>query len=189
MILGSSGRCRRRGAADEAPRGVDVDLRLAAVHQAGGDSGLDDQLDHVLRICSRDIPPGCAGWIHHGVHADGLTARRTHGDLGLAVGPQIVQRPACAGRSAAGHLVGQEMARGISSGVCRRSRTSSPGRPRRCPARRRPWPWPRSLVTPRAMSGLLVDVGDDGAGVAVDSLGPVIADVQHHLPGDLGDIT
>ena len=36
---------------------------------------------------------------------------------------------------------------------------------------------------------VLAIVGDNGAGVAVEAvLGPVIADVQHHLTGDLGDI-
>ena len=39
------------------------------------------------------------------------------------------------------------------------------------------------------VGGLLVDAGDDAAGVAVEAvLGPVIADVPHHIPDDLGDV-
>ena len=48
----------------------------------------------------------------------------------------------------------------------------------------------QALVHPQGdVGGLLVDGGEDGAGVAVKAeLGPVIADVPHHLPGDLGDV-
>ena len=39
------------------------------------------------------------------------------------------------------------------------------------------------------VAALLVDIGDDSAGVAIKAvLGPVVADVQHYLAGDLGDV-
>ena len=39
------------------------------------------------------------------------------------------------------------------------------------------------------VAGLLVDVGDDGAGVAVEAIGGVVvADIADHLAGDLGDV-
>ena len=134
------------------------------------------------------------GGEHHGVHAGGLAALVVlHGDLGLAVGAEVVHQALLTHvGQALGHLVGQGDGQGhqlrrLVAGVAEHHALVA-----------------RAVVQLTValglglvalvhaqgdVAGLLVDVGDDGAGVAVEAvLGAVVADVQHHLAGDLGDV-
>ena len=136
-----------------------------------------------LRICSRRGLGGVLGGDDDGVDAHGAAVFVVlHGDLGLAVGPQIVHQALLADLGQAlGQLVAQgdgqgHQLRGLVAGVAEH----------------------HALVAGAAhlvvgaqgdVGGLLVDAGDDAAGVAVEAvLGPVIADVPHHVPDDLGDV-
>ena len=113
------------------------------------------------------------GGQNHGVHAEGLAVVTVlHGDLGLAVGAEVVHQALLRGLVAgvaehhtlvAGAVVQLALAGGL--GLV-------------------------ALVHAQGdVAGLLVDIGDDGACVAVKAvLGAVVADVQHHLAGDLGDV-
>ena len=130
----------------------------------------------------------------HGVHAHRLVVLVVlHGHLGLAVGAQVVHGPLLAHLGQAlGHLVGQgdgqgHELRGLVTGIAEHHALVA------------------GTVVQRAVSALfglqglvnaqgdvralLVDVGDDAAGVAVKAvLGPVIADLPDDLAGDLGDV-
>ena len=135
------------------------------------------------------------GGHHHRVDADGLVVLVVlHRDLGLAVGPEIVHLALLADLGELhSQLLGQgdgqgHQLRGLVAGVAEH----------------------HALVTGAVVQAvvlaallglqalvhahgdiprLLVDRGDDGAGLAVKAeLGPVIADLLHHLAGQLGDI-
>ena len=180
-------------AADKAAGGVHIDLRLA-VQQLGRNSGLDDQLDHILADLLQRHVRAVLGGQHHGIHADGLAVLVVlHGDLGLAIGTQIVHQALLPHvGQALGHLVGDGDRQGhqlrrlvagvaehhalVAGAVVQLALAGGLGL--------------IALVHAQSdIAGLLIDVGDDGAGVAVKAaLGGVIADVQHHLAGDLGDI-
>ena len=134
------------------------------------------------------------GGQHHGVHADRLAAVVVlHGDLGLAVGTQIVHQTLLAHiGQALGHLVcdrdGQRhQLRRLVAGVAEHHALVAGAVIQLALA------LGLGLVAlvhaQRDIAGLLVDVGDDGAGIAVEAvLGAVVADVQHHLTGDLGNV-
>ena len=160
----------------------------------GGDGGVDDQLDHILAdLLQRDIGAVLGGQ-HHGVHADGCAVLIVlHGDLGLTVRTEIVHQTLLAHiGQALGHLVGdgdsqRHQFRRLVAGVAEHHALVAGAVVQLALA------LGLGLVAPvhaqRDVAGLLVDVGDDGAGVAVKAvLGAVVADVQHHLTGDLGDI-
>ena len=127
------------------------------------------------------------GGYHHGVHADGLAAFIVlHGDLGFAVGAQIVHQTLLAHvGQALGHLVGQRngqrhQLRGLVAGVAEHHTllvvAGLLG-------------LQRLIHAQRDVAGLLVDVGDDGAGVAVKTIGGVVvADVTDYVTGDLGNV-
>ena len=134
------------------------------------------------------------GGQHHGIHADGLAVLVVlHGDLGLAIGTQIVHQTLLAHvGQALGHLVGdgdsqRHQLRRLVAGVAEHHALVTGAVVQLALA------GGLRLVAlvhaQRDIAGLLVDVGDDGAGIAVKAaVGGVVADVQHHLPGDLGDI-
>ena len=134
------------------------------------------------------------GGDHHGVHPNGSAVFVIlHGDLGLAVGAQIVHQALLADLGQAhGHLLGQgngqgHQLRGLVAGIAEHHALVAGAVVQLLIG---------VLLGLQALvhahgdvAGLLVDVGDDGAGVAVEAvLGPVIADIQHHLAGDLWDI-
>ena len=130
----------------------------------------------------------------HGVHPDGLAALVIlHGDLGLAVGTEIVHQLLLADLGEAlGHLVGQgdrqrHQLGGLVAGVAEHHALVAGAVVQRGVAAGLGL---QGLVHAHGdVAGLLVDVGDDAAGGAVEAvLGPVIADVQDHLAGDLGDV-
>ncbi len=180
-------------AADKAAGGVHIDLRLA-VQQSGGHGGLDDQLDHILADLLQRHVGAVLGGQHHGIHADGLAVLAVfHGDLGLAVGTKIVHQALLphVGQTL-GHLLCDGDSQGhqlrrlvagiaehhalVAGAVVQLALTGGFGLV--------------ALVHAQGdIAGLLVDIGDNGAGVAVKAaFGGVVADVQHHLAGDLGDI-
>ena len=182
-----------RATNDEAACGIDVDLGVL-VHQLSGNRGLDDQFDHIPADLIQRCLGGMLGGDHHGIHTGGLAILVIlHRHLRLAVGAQVIHQLFLTDlRQALGHLLGQgdrqrhqlrRLVAGvaehhalIAGAVVQRTVTGLLGL--------------QTLVHAHGdIAGLLVDVGDHGAGVAVEAvLGPVIADVQHHLTGDLGDI-
>jgi hypothetical protein len=116
----------------------------------------------------------------------GVTVFVFDGHLGLAVGPQKIDSPVFAYlASRRVSLWAYMMGIGISSGV------SSVANPNINPWSPAPWslynPWP--VLTPWAMSGLVVDAGDDRTGSPVKPhLGRVIADILDGFPHDLGHV-
>jgi len=182
------------GAADdEAAGGVHIELGIL-VQQLRGHGGLDDQLDHIPADLVQGSLGGMLGGDHHGVHPNGSAVFVIlHGDLGFAVGAQIVHQALLADLGQAhGHLLGQgngqgHQLRGLVAGIAEHHALVAGTVVQLLVG---------GLLGLQALvhahgdvAGLLVDVGDHGAGVAVEAvLGPVIADVQHHLAGELGDI-
>ena len=134
------------------------------------------------------------GGQHHGIHADGLAVLVVlHGDLGLAIGTQIVHQTLLphVGQTL-GHLVGdgdsqRHQLRRLVAGVAEHHTLIAGAVVQLALAGGLGL---IALIHAQSdIAGLLIDVGDDGAGVAVKAaLGGVVADVQHHLAGDLGDI-
>ena len=116
-----------------------------------------------------------------------------HGDLGLAVGTEVVHGAVLAHLGeAAGHFVGQgdgqgHELRGLVAGVAEHHALVTGAVVQLAVALLLGL---QGFVHPQGDVGaLLVDVGDDAAGVAVKAvLGPVIADAADHFPGDLGDV-
>ena len=167
---------------DKAAGGIDIVFGVL-VQQLRRHGGLDHQLDHVpadlLQLRLRAV----LGGDDDGVHPDGATLLVIlDGDLGLAIGPEIGNQPLLADLGQAlGQLVAERdgqghQLRGLVAGVAEH----------------------HALVAGAAhlvvgaqgdVPGLLVDVGDDAAGVAVKAvLGPVVADLPHHLAGDPGNV-
>ena len=134
------------------------------------------------------------GGQHHGVHADGCAVLIVlHGDLGLTVRTEIVHQTLLAHvGQALCHLLGdgdsqRHQLRRLIAGVAEHHALVAGAVVQLALA------LGLGLVAlvhaQRDVAGLLVDVGDDSAGIAVEAiLGAVVADVQHHLTGDLGDI-
>ena len=134
------------------------------------------------------------GGDHHGVHADGLAAFIVlHGDLGFAVGAQIVHQTLLAHvGQALGHLVGQRngqrhQLRGLVAGVAEHHTLVAGAVVQLVVAGF--LGLQRLIHAQRNVAGLFVDVGDDGAGVAVKTIGGVVvADVTDYVTGDLGNV-
>ena len=134
------------------------------------------------------------GGDHHGVHAGGLAVVIIfHGDLRLAVGAQIGQQTLLAHvGQALGHLVGQRDGQrhqlgGLVAGVAEHHALIAGAVVQLIVAGF--LGLQRLVHAQRDVAGLLVDVGDDGAGIAVKAVGGVIvADVADHFAGDLGDV-
>ena len=170
-----------RAAHDEAAGGVDIILGVL-VQQLGGDGGLDDLLHHVgAQLLHADGIAVLAG-NDHSVHADGLAVHVLDSDLALAVRTQIVQLAALADfGQLLGQLVGQADGHGHQLGGLVAGITEH-----------------HALVAGAAdlivgaegdVGALAVDVGDDGAGVGVESeLCAGIADVSHDLADGLLEI-
>ena len=135
------------------------------------------------------------GGQHHRVHPDGLAAFIVlHGDLALAVGPEVVHLALLAHL---GQLQGQLVGQGDGQGHQLRGLTAGVAEHPALVARAVVQPvvqlallgLQRLVHAQGDVGGLLVDVGDDGAAVAVKAaLAVDIADVTHHLAGDLGDV-
>ena len=182
------------GAADdEAAGGVHIELGIL-VQQLRGHGGLDDQLDHIPADLVQGSLGGMLGGDHHGVHPNGSAVFVIlHGDLGFAVRAQIVHQALLADLGQAhGHLLGQgngqgHQLRGLVAGVAEHHALVAGAVVQLAVG---------GLLGLQALvhaqgniAGLLVDVGDHGAGMAVEAiLGPVIANVQHHLPRNFGDV-
>ena len=135
------------------------------------------------------------GGNHHGVHTQGTVLLVIlHGDLGLSVGTQIVGQTLLAHLSQAhGQLLGQGDGQGhellgLVAGVAEHHALVAGAVVQAVVL--------SALLGLQALvhahgdvGGLLVDGGDDSAGVAVKAeLGAVVADIPHHVPGDLGDV-
>ena len=134
------------------------------------------------------------GGDHHGVHPDrAVILVVLHGDLALAVRPQVGQLAALADSSEpAGQLLchgqgqGHQLG-GLVAGVAKHHALVAGAVVQLS--------FLAGAVLQRLVDahgdvgGLLVDGGDNGAGVAVEAvLAPVIADVPDHFPGDLGNV-
>ncbi len=178
----------------KAAGGVDQDAGVP-VQQGGGNGGLHHQFDHVGANLLQGGLGGVLGGEHHRVHPDGPAVRAVlHSDLALAVGPQVVHQLVLAHLGEPlGQLVGQGDGQGhqllrLPAGVAEHHALV-------------PRAVVQAVVQPALLGlqglvhaqsdvgGLLVNVGDDSAGVAVKAvLGPVVADVPDHLPGDFGDV-
>ena len=131
---------------------------------------------------------------HHSVHPNGLAALVIlHGDLSLAVGAQIVHQALLAHvRQTLGHFLrngdGQRhQLRRFVAGIAEHHALVAGAVVQLGIAAALGL---QALVHAQGdVTALLVDVGDNGAGVSVKAVfGAVIADVQHHLTGDLGDV-
>ena len=131
----------------------------------------------------------------HGVHPYGvLVLVVLHGDLGLAVGTQVVQGAVLThGSEPLSQLVGQRDGQGhellsLPAGIAEHH-TLVAGAAVQLVGHLA-LPGLQGLVHAHGdVGGLLVDVEYHAAGVAVKAvLGPVIADVPDDLPGHLGDV-
>ena len=131
---------------------------------------------------------------HHGVHPNGLAVLIVlHGDLGLAIGAQIVNQALLAHIcQALGHFLrngdrqGHQL-RGLIAGVAEHHTLVAGAVVQGGIAGALGL---QALIHAQSdVAALLVDIGDDGTGVAVEAvLSPVVADVQHHLAGNLGNV-
>ena len=134
------------------------------------------------------------GGDHHRVHAGGLAAFVIlYGDLGLTVGTQIGQQTLLAHvGQALGHLVGQRDGQGhqlrrLVAGVAEHHALIAGAVVQLVVAGL--LGFQRLVHAQRDIAGLLVDVGDNGAGVAVKAIGGVVvADIADHLAGNLGNV-
>ena len=183
-----------RTAHHETACGVYIDLGVV-VHEAGGDGGTDHQVDHVLADLRQLHLGPMLGGHHHRVNAQGLVILVIlHGDLGLAVGTQIVHQPLLAHLGqAAGQLVSQgdgqrHILLRLIAGVAEHHALVSGSVVQAIVLL--PLLGLQALVHAHGdVGGLLVNRGEHRTGVAVKAkLGPVITDVSHHIPGDLGDV-
>ena len=182
-----------RAADDEAAGGVD-EVAGVVVEQLGRDGRADDELDHILAQLCHVHFRGVLRAEHDGVHAHGAVLLVVlDRDLRLAVGPQIVHQTLLAhGGQALGQLVGQR------DGQRHQLRRLVAGEAEHHALVAR-------AVVERAVAGLLalerlvhaegdvrallVDVRDDGAGLAVKTvLRTVVADLAHGLAHDLRDV-
>ena len=182
-----------RAADDEAAGGVDVDLCLV-VQKLGGDDVADDIADHVAADHVRRGLGRVLGREDDRVHAHRAALLVVFdGDLGLAVGAQIVEKTALAHLGEpARHLVRQrdrqrhELLR-LAAGIAEHHALVA-GAVLQLGVRVL-LALQRAVHAERDVAGLLVDVGDDAAGVAVKAvLGPVIADGADDFARDLRDV-
>ena len=180
-----------RGAADNEPaRGIDQIPGLPA-DQLRGNHGLHHLLQQLLPDLLLGNLRRVLGGDHHRVHRHGLAVLIHHGHLGLAVGPQPGQgavlphlRQLAGQPVAQGDGHGQQLRRLVAGVAEHHALVAGAGLP--------------GLFLP-ALQGLVHALGDvralgmhrgeHGAGVAVKVLfTAVVSDVQHHLPGDIGDL-
>lgn len=150
--------------------------------------------NHILADLIQLCLGAVLGGQNHRIHPDRLVVLIVlHRHLGFAVGTEVIHLPLLADLGEAlGHFMGQgngqgHALRGLVTGVAKHHALI-----------------PRAvvqlavalglglqrLVHPQGDVGtLLVDVGDDAAGVTVKAiLGPVIADLPDHLPGNLRNV-
>ena len=177
------------GAADdEAACWVDIILR-ALIQQLRRGHGLDDLADHVLPDLVQADLRAVLGGDDHRVHPDGAVVLVVlHRHLALAVGPHIGELSALADlRHPAAELVGQGDGQGhqlrrLVAGVAEHHALVAGAVAQLAVGALLVL---QGLVHPQGdVGGLLVDVGDDAAGVAVKAvLGPVVADVPGSPPG------
>ena len=158
-----------------------------------GDDGTDDLLDHVLADGLQGDLGGVLGGDHHGIHTGGLAVHILHSDLGLAVGTEVVQLAALTdGGQSLGQLVGQGDGQGHELG----SLVAGVAEHETLVARagvesvRLTVLGLQGLVHAHGdIGGLLVDGGDDGAGVAVKAvLGTGVSDLADGLADDLLEV-
>ena len=147
-------------------------------------------LDDVLLQLGIVHVRGVLGGHHHGMHPQGAAVLVFHGNLGLAVGAQVGQLPALTYLSqAAGEPVGQgdgqgHVLGGFVAGIAEHHALIS-----RASIELILRPALQGVVhTHGDVAGLLVHADQHRAGIAVKAIfGPVIADIDHLLPGDLVD--
>ncbi len=147
---------------------------------SAGTTGLDHLLEDVLAHGLDGNEAAVLGGDDDGVHAHRPVALVLDRDLALAVGPQVVDEALAADlRQAAGQLVRQhdrqrhQLGR-LAAGVAEHQAlvAGAPG-----------------VDTHRDVRRLLVDRGDDRAGLVVEAvLGAGVADVLDRLPDDRGEV-
>ncbi len=141
------------------------------------------QLQHVPPDLLQAGLGGVLGGEHNGVDAHRAAVLVVlHGDLGLPVRPQVGDQALLADL---GQALGQLVAQGDGQGHFFRRLVAGVAEHHALV------PGAAHLVVGAQgdIRGLLVDAGDDAAGVAVKAvLGPVVTDVPHHLPDDPGDV-
>ena len=181
-----------RAADDKAAGGVDVDFRFGA-HQFLWNDGVDDlALDVGAKLLHRHIRGVLVG-NNDGFHRDRPVVLILDGDLGLAVRTQVRKGAVLAHlgqalcqlvRQRDGH---RHQLRGVVAGKAEHhalvARTvvllGDAGF----------LGFQRAVNTQRDVAGLLVDRGDDAAGVAVKAkFCAVVADVADNLARDFGDV-
>ena len=154
---------------------------------------MDHHVDHVPANLFQCNLRAVLGGEHYRVHPDGPSVFVLHSDLGLAVWPQIVHQTHLTHLGQPlGHLVGQGDGQGhqlrrLVAGVAKHHALVA-GAVLKLSVL-------ALLVLQRLIhahgdvAGLLVNVGDNAAGVTVKAvLGPVIADVPDHFPGKLCNV-
>ena len=182
-----------RSADHKAAGGIDIDLGVL-VQQLSRNGGLDDQLNHILADLLQRSLGAMLGGQHHRIHAHGLAALIVlHRDLGLAVGTQVVHQT---GLTHLGQLLGhlvrkrdgqRHQLRRFIAGITEHHALIAGAVIQLAVAGL--FRLQGSVNAHGDVAGLLVDVGDNAAGIAVKAvLGAVIADLTHHLAGDLGNI-
>ena len=181
------------GAADhEAPGRIDEKAGLAVQVLTGNrmsDHVLDDLIPNLRHRNIRLV----LGRYHHRIHPDRPVALVFHGNLGLAVRPQVRQDPTLA------HL--RQPARQSVSEIDRQGHQVQAlvgGISVHHPLVSRPQLTISDLprldlqggVHPQSDVGrLLVDGGDHGAGIAIKAeFGPGVTDLPHRFPGDVSNI-
>ena len=152
-----------RSADDEASGRIDIDLCLL-IQQFCRHSGFDHQVDHIPADLLQLRLRGVLGRDHDGVHAHRPSLLVIlDGDLGLSVRPEVVHKPLLADlRQALGQLMRQgdckrHLFRRLIAGIAEHHALV---------------PCSADLVVgaQRDITGLLVDVHDDAAGVAVETV-------------------
>ena len=192
LAAGQTG-VRLRAADDKAAGGVD-EIAGLLVEQLGRDGRADDELDHVLAQLGHVDLRRVLRAEHDGVHAHGVILLVIlDGDLRLAVGTQIVHQLLLAhGGQALGELVRERdrqrhELRRLVAGVAEHHALIARTVIERIFAGL--LALERVVDAEGDVGALLVDVRDDGAGLAVKAVfGAVVADLAHGLAHDLRNV-
>ena len=178
---------------NKAAGGVDIDLGVVPLDALGVQDRGDDVLDHI-GLDDVHVLDGLAvlGRDNHGRDLHGLVVLVAHGDLGLAVGAQVVKGVVLAhGGQALGHAAGQVMGHGhkhgrLVAGIAKHHALVA-GAHRVDGIARAAGLGVKGLVDAGGDVGaLLVDQVKNAAGIAVKTvLGAVVANAADGLARDL----
>lgn len=188
-------RVRVGPAQDEAARGVDEVLRLPVLQVLRGDGLAHHLPDQVLPQLLLLHLGGVLGGDHHGLDVKGLVPLVDHGDLGLAVGPEVGQKPRLPHLGEAhGEAVGQGDGEGhelggLVGGVTEHEPLVPGPHPVQGVGGLEDPPLVGEVDPAGDVGGLLVYGGEDGAGVGVKAvLGPGVPHLPHRLAHQVGDV-